>query len=331
MKRGSGYLMPNCKQIELADKQLASEALSVDDQLRYKEVELTDKPWMDELFAMGERGSLEYNFTSCFVWRHVYKFRVARLNDRLLLMSNPENPTFLFPAGRGPIESAIERMALYARAASVPLKFHTVLKKDRDWLEATYPGRFTFEDFRNGSDYVYERERLATLKGSKLSAKRNHINRFLENHPDWTYEPLSAANMEEARQMNMAWCVEASRRQEADLSDEYCAVEQALRNYDALHLSGGLIRTGGQVVAFSVGDPLNEDTFLVHFEKAFADMQGAYPMINKQFVLENCMDYTYINREDDTGSPGLRKAKLSYDPHHLVEKYTATLTGSLAL
>lgn len=322
-------MLTKCREIQLEDRQMYREALErMDGQLKYKRIEIADKAWMDELFAMGDRGSLEYNFTNSFVWRHVYKLRVLRMGDRLLMLSDPEKPTFLFPAGRGPLEPAMERMAKDARQAGVPLKFHTVLPSDKAWLEANYPGRFTFEEYRDGADYVYETESLATLKGKKLSAKRNHINRFLESHPDWRYEPLTQANLEEAWQMNLIWCEEAARRQMSDLGGEYCAVEQALTHFDALKLSGGLIRAAGKVVAFSIGDPQNDDTFLVHFEKAYADIQGAYPMINQQFVLNNCMDYTYVNREDDTGVEGLRKAKLSYGPHHLVEKYTATLKGA---
>ena len=316
----------DCREIKWADEQLSPGSLEgTQGQVQYKRIDLSDKGWMDELFAMGPRPSLEYSFTNSFVWRHVYRLRVARMGNRLLLLANPEDPTFMFPAGRGPIEPVIEQMARDAGRVGVPLRFHALLAQDKAWLESAYPDRFEFEENRDGADYVYERERLATLKGKKLAAKRNHINRFLENCPDWRYEPLTSANREEARQMNIAWCEEARLRQMSDLNNEYCAVDQALRHFDALGLSGGLIRVKGEVIAFSIGDPLDEDTFLVHFEKAFADIQGAYPMINQQFVLHHCMDYTYVNREDDAGVAGLRKAKLSYDPHHLVDKYSATL------
>lgn len=330
MESESTRLLKDCKEIAEADEQLHPEGFDgADGQVRYRKIELTDKPWMDALFAVEGRASLEYNFTNSFVWRHIYKLRAARLGDRLLMLSDPEKPSFLFPPGRGPLEPVLEQMAKDARAAGVPLRFHTVLPEDKAWLEAAYPGRFTFELERDGADYVYETERLATLKGKKLAAKRNHINRFVENHPDWRYEPLSAGNIEEARRMNLAWCAEARLRQQTDLNGEYCAVDQALHNFEALRLSGGLIRAGGRAVAFSIGDPLNQDTFLVHFEKAFAEIQGAYPMINRQFVLANCAGYAFVNREDDTGVEGLRRAKLSYGPHHLVEKYAATLEGEV--
>jgi hypothetical protein len=94
----------------------------------------------------------------------------------------------------------------------------------------------------------------------------------------------------------------------------------ALAHLEELELKGGLIRLDGEVIAFTLGEPICEDTFVVHIEKAFADIQGAYPMINQQFVEHECSDYQYINREEDTGAEGLRKAKLSYRPVFLVEK-----------
>ena len=92
-------------------------------------------------------------------------------------------------------------------------------------------------------------------------------------------------------------------------------------------VSGGALRADGKIIAFSIGDMLNDEIFLVHFEKAYAEIQGAYPMINQQFVLHNCMGHKYVDREEDAGVEGLRKAKLSYDPLRLVDKYAAILKG----
>ena len=109
----------------------------------------------------------------------------------------------------------------------------------------------------------------------------------------------------------------------SEVIDTSPTVKKALKYYHELQLSGGLIRANGQVVAFSLGDRLNDKTFLVHIEKAFANITGAYQIINREFVLNNCMDYEFVNREDDTGDESLRKAKLSYRPYEIVKKYVA--------
>jgi len=293
-------------------------------QLNYREITLSDREWMNKHFDMTARGSLEYSFTTSFLWRCIYNFRVAEYQGYMLLLADPKNPTFLFPCGQGPLEPVIEALINDAAEMGAPLTFNTVLPEDKARLEAMYPGKFSFELYRDGADYVYDMQSLATLKGKKLAAKRNHIHRFVENHPDWQYEPISEANMEEVRQMKIAWCHQAGCRENSGLADEYCAVEQAFRNFRELKLDGGLIRAEGKVVAFSMGDKLNDTTYLVHFEKAFPEIQGAYPMINQQFVMNNCQNYAFVNREEDTGEPGLRQAKLSYNPSYLVEKYIAT-------
>lgn len=297
--------------------------------LNFREVTMEDKNWIDPLLRMSPRGSLEYNFTTTFVWRNSYNHRIARMGDYFLLRADPDRPAYLFPAGRGPLEPVIEALAEDARTLNSPLVFNTVLPDAKQTLERLFPGKFTFEVYRDGADYVYDTEALATLRGKKLSAKRNHINRFIENNPGWRYEPLGPDNFDDVRRMNTVWCMQNGCAENITISDEYCAVESALRHYDALGLSGGLLRAEGKVVAFSIGDPLNDDTFLVHFEKAFADVQGAYQMINREFVQRNCMAYRYINREEDAGVKGLRRAKLSYNPVRLVEKYLATLKEPL--
>ena len=123
--------------------------------------------------------------------------------------------------------------------------------------------------------------------------------------------------------MNKRWCAANDCMMEDEKLSEQCAVAQAFRHFEALGLKGGLIRVDGEVIAYCMGEPLNSDTFVVHIEKAMSEIQGAYPMINQQFVKNTCQDYQYINREDATGAEGLRKAKLSYYPVLLEEKCSA--------
>ena len=284
---------------------------------------------MNQLLDKSTRGSLDYSFTTAFVWRNIYEHHITRMEDYFLLRADPQNPIYQFPAGQGPLKPVLRALEEDAQKAGALLRLNAVLPEQKAQLEAELPGRFSFAEDRDGADYIYDTQALATLKGKKLASKRNHINRFVDNHPDWTYEPLSKENINDVRQMNTIWMMQAGCSPDTDLTDEYCAVESALRYFKELRLSGGLIRTGGKVVAFSIGDELSQDTFLVHFEKAFSDEQGAYPMINQQFVQHTCMAYPFVNREEDAGVPGLRRAKLSYRPVRLVEKYIATLKEPL--
>jgi uncharacterized protein len=295
--------------------------------LDFRPIELIDREWMEPLLRAEGRDSLEYSFTSNFLWQKVYGLRVAQYEGYLVQIAGGDEHDYLFPAGNGPLDRVIRALRDDARERGGSLLFHTILGKHKQKLEEMFPGRFIFESQRDAFDYVYTAESLITLKGKKLSSKRNHINAFKMSHASWQYEPLNRDNLGDAQKMSDEWCKEAGCKDSTSLSSETCAVDQAFRYYFDLGLEGGLLRTDGRVVAFTMGDPLNDDTYLVHFEKAFADVRGAYPMINQLFAQHNCAGYTYINREDDANDPGLRQAKLSYDPAFMVAKYTARLTG----
>ena len=294
---------------------------------RLKPVELKDKGWIEPLLESGPRETLEYNFTTIFIWRSIYNFRAARIGGHLVLCSGAKKPSFLYPCGSGDIAPVLEEIISACRKEGIPPAFHSVSPRARAEIEALYPGQFSFTPVRDAADYIYEAESLRTLKGKKLSSKRNHINRFVEAHPDWKYEPITRENIDEVYRMNLELCNLADCQNEPSLQEEACAVKQAFRHFFDLGLDGGLLRTGDGIVAFSMGDRLNDDTYLVHIEKAFASVQGAYPMINQQFVLHNCGGYQLIDREDDAGDAGLRKAKLSYRPAVLAEKVLARYRG----
>ncbi|MCX7714513.1 MAG: phosphatidylglycerol lysyltransferase domain-containing protein [Clostridia bacterium] len=291
--------------------------------MTFKDIELSDREWMEPLFSKTSRGSLEYSFTSNFIWRNIFKVKVAKIDNYLVIISDRDKPTYLFPAGEGNIKPVIDALIEDAHSRGSTLVFHTVLPDAKALLETLYPEKFEFTLLRDSADYIYTAQSLRTLTGKKLSSKRNHINAFTASFPDWSYEPITPQNIDEAFEMNKKWCQMSECGKSESLKNEACAVRQAFEHFFELGLDGGLLRADGRVVAFSMGDKLNDDTYLVHIEKAFPDVRGAYPMINKQFVLHNCDGYTYVNREDDAGDDGLRKAKLSYVPFRLVEKYCA--------
>lgn len=144
-------------------------------------------------------------------------------------------------------------------------------------------------------------------------------------YPDWSYEPITDANIEDCFQMAMNWRRLNGCEEDEEKNAEMCVTLNSLRLFKELHLRGGLLRAAGEVVAFSIGEAVCDDTMVVHIEKAYSDVEGAYPMINQQFVLHEAMEYKYVNREEDLGEEGLRKAKLSYHPVFMVEKGQATI------
>ena len=171
-------------------------------------------------------------------------------------------------------------------------------------------------------DYVYLTENLINLPGKKFHGKRNHIAAFMREN-EWSYEPITADNLDECRAMNAEWERRNREKDPEAMDDELDAINISFENYFDLGFVGGLLRANGEVVAFTFGEEMNSEVFCTHIEKAYADVRGAYPMINREFAANALSQYKYINREDDTGSEGLRKAKLSYCPDILLEKYMA--------
>ena len=277
----------------------------------FKDIELKDKAWIDPLLKMSDFKGSEYVFSNNYNWKDIYHIQVAQVGGYYCVRSGIEERSYLYPSGSGDIAPVIEALIQDAKERECPFQMHGIVKENVALLETLFPGRFAFEEYRDGFDYIYNTVDLATLSGKKYHGKRNHI---------------TAENIEECRAMNKIWCEKQGNCNDPSLKQELCAVKKALDHFFDEGLKGGLIRTKEEgIVAYSIGAPLSSDTFIVHIEKAFAEVQGAYPIINQEFVRHNCMDYKYVNREDDVGDEGLRKAKLSYKPAILLEKYTATL------
>lgn len=295
------------------------------EEIAFKRPELEDKEIISSYFIRFPSRSCERTFANVYLWSRHYHVRYAIIEDALVFMDDEFELAYAYPAGTpDAIRRALERLMDYSRERGKPFKLYNVTEENFAQLESFYPGRFVVEYDRDGADYVYEREKLATLAGKKLHGKRNHINKFKTLYEDWNYESLSDENVEECFQMALKWRNQNGCEEDEEKNAEMCVTLNSLRLYKELGMVGGMIRVNGEIVAFCIGEPNCEDTFVVHVEKAFADVEGAYPMINQQFVQHECMDYMYVNREEDTGAEGLRKAKLSYRPAFLVEKGIVT-------
>ena len=208
--------------------------------------------------------------------------------------------------------------------------FRGVFKEKRELLEQEFPGMFEFKEKRSEWDYLYSANLLATLPGKKFHGKRNHIARF-QDGDNWSYEAITQENIPACLEMYQDWLQENEERLDDSIVMEKKIVQETFQYFEELSLEGGLLRKDGRVIAFTVGEPLTSDTYIVHLEITFSSIHGAYPMINQQFVIHNMQGYQYVNREDDLGIEGLRKAKLSYQPEILLEKYVAKKVKNLDL
>lgn len=294
--------------------------------IEFRRPTLEDKEWMTEKIRQSDFRGCEYSFGNLYIWRNVSDVNVANLEGFLCVTgaSKEGEVIYNYPVGSGDEKRVLELLIQDAKEKGCIPRFRGVLEEQKERLEELFPGEMEFTTKEDDWDYIYEVEKLTTLAGKKYHGKRNHIARF-KDADDWSYEPITEQNIAECEEMNRVWCEEYGCGKSESAREEQCAVKQSFLHFKELSFEGGLLRKAGEVVAFAIGESLNSDTYNVHIEKAFPQIQGAYPMINQQFVLHNMQNFTYVNREEDMGDEGLRKAKMSYKPQIWLKKYVATL------
>ncbi len=273
----------------------------------------------------------ECSFVNLSIWG---RQRAAFVDGFLVLFSQfDRRAVYPFPMGEGELLPVVDAIIDDARQRGIPCCLTGLDAQKCQWLEANYPGRFRFHTDRDSFDYVYHIDELAELKGRKFQKKRNHFHKFCAANPHWRVEPVTNANLQTVRDLSEQWYrLRQESDPDADFHLEKTALGRALEDPARLGLEGLVLYTGEQAVAFTLGSRMSEDTFDVHFEKALDTVDGSYGAINKSFasyLREKYPALRYLNREDDMGLPGLRKAKLSYCPAFLLEKHWARLWEDL--
>ena len=297
--------------------------LTVKPELAFREPRLEDAAWMKELLQSSGFRSAEYSFTTLFMWRRFYRNQIARMGNTLFIKSQEgADRFFLLPVGGDMLENLL-LLKEYAHDRGLPLKLFITDTSYLTLLDSWFPGEFTAEPMRDEFDYLYAAEDLANLQGKKYHGKRNHINSFSEQY-DWSYESITDSNTPDVLEMAREWCRQKGNCQDESLRSEKCAIREALAHRQALSLTGGLIRVDGKVVAFTFASPISSEVVDIHVEKALPDYAAAYAVINREFAARELGGYRYINRENDMGIEGLRRAKNSYQPALLLEKYLCT-------
>lgn len=288
--------------------------------MEFKTPTIEDKEEIDRCILEDDTRSCDYATANIILWSPFYQVKYAIIDGLFVSHTDEEGGSFCYPIGKGDKKKVLQYLMDDCKEKQIPFVLHGVTHEMEDEFREMFGDIYEIEYDRDISEYIYDREKLATLSGKKLHGKRNHINRFKENH-EWSYEPLSDENQLEVLAMLMEWKMQNCDPEDIEKHDEICVSKNSVINYKELGLVGGVLRAEGKIVGFSIGERAsNEDTFIVHIEKAFADIQGAYPMINQQFVIHEMENFKYVNREDDVGEEGLRKSKLSYRPVFMVDK-----------
>ncbi len=282
------------------------------------------------LFSCPPRGC-EYSFANLSLWG---RQQVAFLHGCVAFFSHfYGRSVYPYPIGSGDKKTVLEAILHDAKTRGIPCRITGMTDADREELEALFPDRFTFRTDRDGFDYVYAIDDLADLKGRKFQKKRNHVNKFRSQHPDFQVVPLTSCNMALAQHMINDWYrIRMKEDPEGNYFLENVALSRACQSYALLGMDGILLMDQGQVLAVTMGSRLGPDTFDIHFEKAREDVEGAYAAINCEFARYLRLKYpdiAFLDREEDMGLEGLRKAKLSYNPHHLTSKHWAYLTEDI--
>lgn len=286
----------------------------------FKKINIDDKPVLQPYLLKNPYGICDYSFANLFIWQETYRTQYCIHKDHLIIrtLNSQGEPAFLMPLGEGDKKEIITDMIEETAKLGKPFRLVSVTSKMEKELQEIISEDFVVSNPNDFCDYIYLSESLRFLKGKKLSAKRNHINKFMSLYVDlYKYVEIDESNLSLCREMNVRWCQERNCNK---TDSDFCAVEKALDHWGKLGLQGGALLVDGEMIAFTMGQPNNDDTFNVMIEKALTHVEGAYAMINREFAVRNCENYLLVNREEDMGVEGLKKSKLSYQPYLLLKK-----------
>lgn len=293
----------------------------------FKPITPEGKPLYDAYLAKERERGCEFSFANLCLWG---RQSLAEVAGHIALFSQfDRRSVYPYPLGEGDKREVLDAIIKDAAARGIPCRITGIGKTARETIERLYPDRFRFHCDRGSFDYVYDINDLAELRGKRYNGKRNHLNRFRDAFPDYRAEPLSDENLDAVRAMAEEWYERRlAENPESDFLMERAALTKALRYYEQLEMDGLVLLDGDRVLGFTLGSRLSRDTFDVQFEKALWDVNGAYAAVNYEFaryLRDRYPTLLYLDREEDMGLLGLRRAKESYYPHHMVEKCWACL------
>ena len=298
--------------------------LSLDD---FQRISLQDKEIFDKIFAKFPPVHSDNLFTTIISWMEYGNYHYAFIDDNIVIMTNiKSNVRFRPPLGKQNSDLLKEVLTLAKREGSnEPLGVIDI--KTKEWMETQFP-KLKFLEHRDFYDYVYRSSDLAELPGSAYGKIRNRLNKFKRAYA-FTTEAISEENFDEIGEFLKRWCLWKDCESDELLENEKKAILYSMKHFFELGLSGLTVHINGNIEAISVFEKMSLDTAVVHYEKGSPDYDGIYKAINMEAAKQLQNDFTFINRQSDMGVPGLRKAKLSYHPSHMVEVFHVKKDGIL--
>lgn len=295
-------------------------------ELQFQPITIADKELIESYTKPWEAECSDLSFANLFIWGGDGNMQYAEKNNFLYIRLTFDGvpPYFWAPIPKKDTQYTY-RCALFTAVGhmeklGVEPTFRSVCEPFASMIREACPELIGIPT-DIAWDYVYTQESLATLKGKKLHGKRNHINKFNTLYPEYEYKKIDSSMIDDCIRLYDQWIEEKDGEVDQGLIEERESVLLALNHMDELNLVGGAIYIENRLVAFTIGERLTDDMQLVHIEKADYMIEGIFPMINQQYVLHECGDVEWINREEDMGLEGMRKAKHSYNPARMVEKF----------
>lgn len=292
----------------------------------FRQLTLDDKAVFDRILSRLQPESSDLTFTNLFMWQYNYGLQIFydESLDYIFLWAKPPKwkNFFLPPAGdwTNPekLKRALHFMEEWAKTEGFEFLIRRTPKELAEALRKADP-TLLFKEERNTYDYLYLTADLINLAGRKFHGKRNHLNQFLRKY-QWEYQVMDPDLAVECLNLETDWF--NLQEEDREMDDENRAMAAVLSNFKTLGVTGGVIKVDGKIQALAVGEELNTRMAVIHIEKANTEFDGMYAAINQQFAANAWSGYEYLNREEDMGIEGLRKAKLSYNPVRMVEKYS---------
>jgi hypothetical protein len=296
-----------------------------------KKITIQDKQLFDGYFQKYPPQNSEFTFTNLFMWRNYYNFLYFEYKEHLLLFSydylktrrepiHSDSKDYLYffpPLGPHPDQIILE---IFEQHKNVEI--HRV----PDWVCENLGNNKKFTDFnlncledRNNWDYIHDREEILNLAGNKYRQNRRWLQKFRDNY-EYDFQILTSDLIEKCKELQLEWCEARACTEDESLEAEQDAIYEALDNFTTLGFSGAILCVDEKCVAYTFGEMLNKNTLVIHIEKAHLEFEGAYQAINNMFLKNCCFNAKYVNREQDLGIEGLRRAKESYKPIRMVKK-----------